>query len=187
MYVAGCFAAFLAIWVAICVARKWYREAFDICAAGAIAGALVLSHLRGLAGNGTGTGRSFFTLTVREFSLAALVPSGPLSFTWRRILVNGSLLPLNYLLEFGFFFLIARYKWHRHRASGEPLSRSDLASTSMLATSVLVCTFLRSNIACNDLGWRGLLMTTNAKPASRSCLSASVAPSTSVMRAGSTL
>ena len=101
-----------------------------------------------------------FTFTVREFSLAALVPTGPaISQVWRRILVNGTLLPLNYLLEFGLFFLIARYKWRQHRASGEPLSRADLAGAIMVATSVLVCTFLRSSvIGCNDLGWRGMLV-----------------------------
>jgi hypothetical protein len=69
------------------------------------------------------------------------------------------MLPLNYLLEFGLFFLIARYKWRQHRASGEPLSRGDLASAIMLTISILVCTFMRSSvIGCNDLGWRGMLI-----------------------------
>jgi hypothetical protein len=83
----------------------------------------------------------------------------PLSRTWRLILVNGPLVPMNYFLEFGLYFLIARYKWRQHRATGKPLSRPDLACTVMLATSVLLCTFLRSSvIGCNDLGWRGLLV-----------------------------
>ncbi|MCU1234717.1 MAG: hypothetical protein JWP63_2684, partial [Candidatus Solibacter sp.] len=57
------------------------------------------------------------------------------------------------------FFLIARYKWRQHRASGEPLSRGDLASAIMLKISILVCTFMRfSVIGCNDLGWRGMLI-----------------------------
>jgi hypothetical protein len=54
---------------------------------------------------------------------------------------------------------VARFKWMQHRASGLPLARADLAGAIMIATSLLVCTFLRSSvIGCNDLGWRGLLV-----------------------------
>jgi hypothetical protein len=98
--------------------------------------------------------------TVRAFSLAALIPSWHgMSQWWRLILINAPLLPLNYLLEFGFFFLVARLKWRQYRAGGRPLSRQDLACVTMLATSALICTFLRSSvIGCNDLGWRGFLV-----------------------------
>jgi hypothetical protein len=98
-------------------------------------------------------------LMVRAFSFTALVPTHGLSHMWRLILVNGSLLPLNYLLEFGLFFLIARHKWKQHRTSGEPLSRQDLAMTILAVISTLVCTFLCSSvIGNNDLGWRGFLV-----------------------------
>jgi hypothetical protein len=98
-------------------------------------------------------------LTVRAFSFAALVPAHGLSRTWRLILVNGSLLPFNYMLEFGLFFVIARMKWKQLRAAGSPLSHQDLALTIMATISTLVCTFLRSGvIGNNDLGWRGFLV-----------------------------
>ena len=38
--------------------------------------------------------------------MAALVPTPGLSAGWRQIIVNGALLPLNYVLEFGVFFLV---------------------------------------------------------------------------------
>jgi hypothetical protein len=119
--------------------------------------ALAIPYVRSLSG--AGDGQPLFEWTVREFSLAALVRTNGLSRLWRLILVNGTLLPLNYLLEFGFFFLVARYKWKRHRASGEPLSRADLAFAVIAATSVVMCTFLRSHGGgMNDLGWRGMLV-----------------------------
>jgi hypothetical protein len=79
---------------------------------------------------------------------------------WARLVfVNGSLLPMNYFLEFGFFFLVGRFKWREHRRSGEPLSPPDLACWVMLSASFLVCTFLKSVvIGNNDLGWRGFLL-----------------------------
>ena len=158
IYVTFVFAIFLCAWTMVTVWKKWYRETGLLCAAGVGSLLLALPYLRDLSG--PGAGGPLFQFTVRDFCLAHFAFLGlPLSHTWRLILVNGSLLPLNYFLEFGLFFVIARYKLRQHRAAGLPLSRQDLACTLMLATSVLLCTFLRSSvIACNDLGWRGLLV-----------------------------
>jgi hypothetical protein len=157
IYVAFPFAIFLVIWTAISLWKRWYRDVFSLCATGLVAVVLAFPYLRDLAG--TGSGGALFQLSVRDFSLAALVPTGSLAASWRRILVNLPLLPLNYLLEFGLFFLVARYKWLQHRKGGLPLSRLDLAMAAMAMTSTLVCTFLRSSvIGCNDLGWRGFLI-----------------------------
>src|SRR6185437_9534528 len=42
---------------------------------------------------------------------------------------------------------------------GRAFSRQELALVTMAATSILICTFLRSSvIGCNDLGWRGFLI-----------------------------
>ena len=73
-------------------------------------------------------------------------------------LINTLFLPLNYLLEFGFFFLIAWIILRRYGESNK-LSREQVALGLLLGTSVLVCTFVRSSvISFNDLGWRGLLV-----------------------------
>jgi hypothetical protein len=157
IYVAFVFAIFLAVWTAVTFYKKWYRDTLALCLAGTATILLLLPYVRDLAG--PGTGGPLFQFTVRDFSLAALIPTGTLSSGWRRILVNGSSIPLNYLIEFGLFFLVARYKWRQHRASGQPASRQDLAMAVMAVTSTLVCTFLRSSvIGSNDLGWRGFLI-----------------------------
>ena len=74
-------------------------------------------------------------------------------------MVNGPLIPVNYLMELGLFFLVGTIQWRKFRRRGRPLSRQELACTTMIATSILICTFLRSSvIGCNDLGWRGFLL-----------------------------
>jgi hypothetical protein len=157
LYVAFVFALFLALWTAYTLYLKRYPETLGFCLAGAASLLLVIPYLRDMSG--PGLGGPLFSFTVREFSLAALVPTGALPALWRRILVNGALLPLNYFLEFGLFFFVARYKWLRHRATGEPFSRQDVALATMASVSALVCTFLRSSvIGNNDLGWRGFLI-----------------------------
>jgi hypothetical protein len=55
------------------------------------------------------------------------------------------------------FFLVAGF-WRQYRATRQPLSRQDLACVLMLAISTLICSFLRSAIGYNDLGWRGFLV-----------------------------
>ena len=157
LYVAFVFAIFLIVWTVYTLCLKRYRETVAFCIAGAASLPLVMPYLHDMAG--PGLGGPLFSFTVREFSLAALVPTGQLPALWRRILVNGTLLPINYFLEFGLFFLVARYKWQQHRASGAPLRRQDAALAIMAAVSTLICTFLRSSvIGNNDLGWRGFLI-----------------------------
>jgi hypothetical protein len=157
IYISMVFSCFLALWALVALWKKWYREFAGLAAGGATMIALAIPYLFSLTG--AGGSAPLFHLTVREFSLAAIIPTHGLSRAWRLILVNGTLLPLNYLLEFGFFFLVARYKWQRQRASGVPMSRADLAGTMIVATSIVMCTFLRSSGGgSNDLGWRGMLV-----------------------------
>ncbi len=154
------FGAFLCLWTAICIARRWRREVAVLLTAGIASCALVAPYLYDLARGPSAAGTGFPILwTVRAFSMTALVPFSPGMPPWLRlILVNGSLLPINYLLEFGFFFLVGLVKWRQLRASAKAPSRQDTACLAMLATSAFICTFLRSNvIGNNDLGWRGFL------------------------------
>ena len=162
IYVSFVFAAFLAAWMVLTWAKRWRRETAALAVSGAVCVALALPYLLSLRGPAAGplSGGSPLQLTVRTFSLAALVPTWHgMSATWRLILVNLPLVPLNYLLEFGFFFAVAAIQWRALRRSGEPLTRQQLACITMAATSVAICTFMRSSvIGCNDLGWRGFLV-----------------------------
>jgi hypothetical protein len=161
IYVSLVFAAFLAVWTAVTIGRKWYRETGALLIAGSISLVLVQPYLWSLRGPAAGpaSGGPSFEFTVRAFSLAALVPNWGLSPAWRLMLVNLPLVPLNYLLEFGFFFLVVAIQWRSYHRGGQPLDRGQLACVCMVGTSFAICTFLRSSvIGCNDLGWRGFLV-----------------------------
>ena len=162
IWVAFVFAVFLSVWTLVAACRRWWRETLSLVIAGLSCAILVCPYLRELQAPGSGNGAAgpLLQLTVRAFSLTALVPAWHGMTQWSRlILVNGPLIPINYLLEFGFFFLVGGIKWRQYRASGQPLSRPDLACWVMLATSFPICTFLRSTvIGNNDLGWRGFLL-----------------------------
>lgn len=157
IWVTFVFAAFLCVWTAICVVRRWRRDVTVLAIAGVAACALAYPYLHDL-GTGSAAG-SPIHFTIRAFSMAALVPRWPGMPDWLRlILVNGPLLPLNYALEFGFFFFVAGVKWREYRTGAEPPSRQGMACLTMLVTSTLLCTFLRSDVnGNNDLGWRGFL------------------------------
>lgn len=159
IYVAFTFAVFLAVWLVICVWKRWLSEVRSLLAAGAFACLLALPYAASLLqSDGSVAGGAPLQFTVREFSMAPLLAwwaglKGP----WRLIFVNGPLLPLNYLLELGVFFAAGAFWWRKRR--GRTFSRQELASAAMAGTSILICTFLRSSvIGCNDLGWRGFLI-----------------------------
>lgn len=157
IYVSLVFALFLAVWVAITLWRKWFAETAVLAMTGAAALLLLLPYVLALFGPGAGGPPLQFW--VRPFHPAnAFITAAHLSTAWRFSL-NGLLLPLNYFLELGFFFIAGSLWWRKYRLKGRPLSRSALAIAAMVATSVVVCTFVRSSvIGNNDLGWRGFLI-----------------------------
>jgi len=159
IYVTFVFGAFLVVWTLLAASRKWWPET-AVCAIAGIAAVVCwapyLLDMRGGAG-GAG-GPPPFQFQVRPFSPAvALLQSAGVNRWWQLSLANLVLLPVNYFLEFGLFFAAARFWWSRRP---RPLSRAQLATALMLATSLLICTFVRSSvISNNDLGWRGILVT----------------------------
>ena len=161
IYVAFVVGAFLMVWTGITLWKKWRCETLGLAMAGAVSGLLALPYLLALRGPAAASfsGGSPVELTVRAFSFAALVPGWHGMTAWTRLLVvNLPLVPMNYLLELGLFFIVGVLQWRKFRTRGGPLSRQELACTAMAATSILICTFLRSSvIGCNDLGWRGFL------------------------------
>jgi hypothetical protein len=157
IYVAFVFAIFLTLWTLLTLFKRWYREAAALVIAGTVCVMLSLRYLADLSG--PGTGGPLFVFSVRTFSLAALVPFlSNASETTRQLLLNLPLVPVNYFLEFGFFFAAGIAWWQIRRKAQRPLTREELSCIILLATSLVACTFLKSGvIGCNDLGWRGLL------------------------------
>jgi hypothetical protein len=72
--------------------------------------------------------------------------------------VDLALLPLNYFLELGFFFVVG-ITMTRRLVRAPSVALADLCAITFALTSVLICSFLRSSvISNNDLGWRGFLV-----------------------------
>ena len=150
------FAVFLAAWMAIAVGRKWYREAALLALSGCLAALLAAPYLRDLQGPGAGGG--FVHPAIRAFWIPDAILASLHVAAWKIKLADLLLLPLNYFLELGFFFVVAILQWEELRGRKGHYSRYDLAGVCMAGASVAVCTFLESGVMRNnDLGWRGFL------------------------------
>jgi hypothetical protein len=66
------------------------------------------------------------------------------------------LLIFDYPMEFGFFLVGAILYWF-NRIKSKQIEDTDLLPFCLFSTSIIICTFLRSAIHNNDLGWRGLI------------------------------
>ncbi len=160
IYVAFVFAVFLSIWTVVALLKKWYRQAAMLLISGVIAAALVLPYLHTLDSSaGVSAGR-LFQLTLRPFQpVQLLLQLLRLNLAWEVAAANALTLPLNYFVELGFFFAAGVIFWFGFRKQRGVVNRNILAGSLLIATSVTICTFLKSGvIANNDLGWRGFLI-----------------------------
>lgn len=103
------------------------------------------------------------TLTIRAFEITDYwLPSiiKPLKqIPVARYVLRLVFLPLNYLLEFGYFLLAGILFWRWRRTGQKPLAASEQVLVALLAGSGLLCTFVASTLrGNNDLGWRGFLV-----------------------------
>ncbi len=159
VYVTFVFAIFLLVWVATLLFRGRRRDASLVCIAGVLALGLSVPHLSQLFGRSAGNGNAPIGFAIRSFYLAKELvgESGPGS-RWKIPLANALSLPLSYFLEFGFFFVVGTRQWKKLRDQ-RSFSDEDACLVAMLVTSLVICTFLRSNtISTNDLGWRGIIL-----------------------------
>ncbi len=170
IYVSFVFGIFLMVWMVILLFRRRRTDAAMICIAGVLALALSAPYIFELSGKGSAnlTGAppqpavqqaAPIAFTIRSFYFAEALAS-VLGFDrpWQIHLVNALALPLNYFLEFGFFLVVGIKQWKRIRNRGS-FTDEDACGVAMVAVSVILCTFLRSNtISNNDLGWRGILI-----------------------------
>lgn len=92
--------------------------------------------------------REFFPLTRADRLLGIDIECGQLC----RLAV----LPLNYVLEFGFFALAGILYWRRH---GWPKTSGERFLLTAALAALAFCSVVKANVAANDLGWRGLMFT----------------------------
>jgi hypothetical protein len=143
----------LAVWFFFAIWRKWFRDGWIVAVAGIVSGILFLPYYLDLTAARHTHDRAI-RLEVRHFLplediFRGLHMSNPVLAGIAYLLV----LPLNYFLELGFFAVIGVLAFRKFRVSGQ-VSREQWLRIITLAVSVVVCTFVRSNLQNNDLGWR---------------------------------
>jgi hypothetical protein len=169
-YVTLAFAAALGILVLVLLLKRYSSEAAILASSGIVAVAVAVPYLmelsggsgRSPSGGGAGGGASagpLFQLTVRPFTIAdRIVQTSWPDQSWLVPVTNLVLLPVNYFLELGLFSMVGVVMFRKLRRT-EHLHLADLSAFVMAATSILICTFLRSSVITNnDLGWRGFLI-----------------------------
>ena len=159
VYVTFTFVIAIALWLRALIARKDWLETAMFVSAGGVAllwGLSFVSSLRGPA-----SGAAFVELALRPFNLGLEFAQwiGVRFKTQLGVTVaNAILLPLNYALELGFFLAVGTLRLRQFVRAKVKANANELAAWTLVATSFLVGTFLRSStIWNNDLGWRCFL------------------------------
>jgi len=159
LYVAMVFAAFLSLWTVVTIVKRWFRETGTLAVAGFTAIVFTRSYFHTLQSS-KGSGGRLLEWTVRTFDLGEILLK-VLKFDqpWQVMAGNLIMLPLNYFLELGVFFMAGYLAWRTLCRQKRSPNRQELAAFAMAGTSILICTFIRSSvISNNDLGWRGFLI-----------------------------
>jgi hypothetical protein len=143
------------LWLVLRPRQRWELAFWVI--PGVVAGLLSLPFLVDLLGSDNRTGDSL-TFAVRRFSPAVVMMAGEPNAI--NHLVNLAFLPLNYLLELGFFALVAVAIYAHYRRHPRALNPWTGREALLLAISVLISTLIDSSsdeFNSNDLGWRGFM------------------------------
>ena len=156
IYVTFVCAAILGVWMLVAAVKRWRREVVMLVSAGLLALILSMPLLSDLRGDGAGG--PLFEFAVRRFNgIDGILKTIGLPSGWQP-LTDLLLLPLNYFMEFGFFFVVGCLRLRGYWRNRSLLSRGDLFALTMFLVTLLICSFLRSSvISNNDLGWRGIL------------------------------
>lgn len=175
VYVTFTFVIAVALWLLALVARKDWLELTMFVSAGAVALLWALNFLFTLlpssVGPVGGSGGSpaatpagvpaFARFELRPFPLGIALARQigiPLVTQSAQTVASAVFLPLNYGLELGFFLAVAILRMRQVVRSDVEASANELAAWTLVATSFLIGTFLRSTtLETNDLGWRCFL------------------------------
>jgi hypothetical protein len=159
IYVTFTFAVAVVLWLLALTVRKSWLEAAMFVGAGTVALLWALPYLYSL--RGPAGGAAFVEFALRPFSLAphffgkiGIKSQTPFALT----LVNLVFLPINYALELGFFLAVGVLRLRQLVRGRVEASTNELAAWTLVMTSFLIGTFLRSSTTgTNDLGWRCFL------------------------------
>jgi len=159
VYVTFTFVLAVGLWLLALIARKdWLELAMFVCA-GTVALLWALPYLSGL--RGPGSGAAFVEFALRPFPLGVLLAQQigiNLRTQFALTIANAILLPINYTLELGFFLAVGLLRLRQLVRGDVEASANEQAAWTLVMTSFLVGTFLRSSTtSSNDLGWRCFL------------------------------
>ncbi len=152
------FAVFWALWLIVSFLRREFSQSLIMMLAGVIALLAASPFLMGLIGNGNSSSGSELpiALAVRVFR-----PVVPLIFNYPPFLqdlVFLLLLPINYLVELGFFFIAGLFWIQEHDLEGLKQNPYHLSEVLLLLATLFIGSFVRSTvIGSNDFGWRAWL------------------------------
>jgi len=159
VYVTFTFVVAVALWLLVLIARNGWLELAMFVGAGAVALLWATSFLAGL--RGPGSGAAFVEFALRPFPLGVLLARQvgiKLDTQSAMTVANAIFLPINYALELGFFLAAGVIRLRQLARGRVEASINEAAAWTLIITSLLIGTFLRSStITNNDLGWRCFL------------------------------
>ncbi len=158
VYVTLVFVLFWGIWIIALLLRKERQLGLVMAFTGIVAAIAISPFIAGLLSGGSGSSGGFpIAIEVRQLYIVApfLSKLHPIL----RNLIFLALLPLNYLMELGFFF-VAGLLWMQQYNKGVWKKKPFYAAeVILLSVTVFAGSFTRSTaIGNNDLGWRAWLL-----------------------------
>lgn len=158
VYVTLVFVIFWGIWMIVLFLQKKRQLSLVMALAGIIAAIAISPFIVGLIDGGSGnTGGLPIAFSVRSFY--PIIPFLPKLHPILLSLIFLAILPLNYLMELGFFFVAGLLWMQQHDKGPWRQNPFHLEEVLLLSTVFFVGSFIRStSIQNNDLGWRAWLL-----------------------------
>ncbi len=156
-WVALVFVAFVGVTILIFFFSNTEKKlAISMMLIGILAVLFAAPFLIGILHNGTGSDSIPVVFEVRKFlPVYPFIAEIPYFFANLIYLI---LLPVNYLMELGFFFFIALMWFQSFRSRVNIPNRIKILEITLLSVVILLTSFFRSSIvSSNEIGWRGWL------------------------------
>ena len=159
VYVTFTFAIAVVLWMLALTTRKAWLEAVMFVGAGAVAALWALPYLSSLRGPASNAAFVEFALRPFPVGLHFLQQMGiDIRTQFGVTVANAIFLPISYALELGFFLAVGVQRLRQLLRGRVEASANELAAWTLVMTSFLIGTFLRSGTTgTNDLGWRCFL------------------------------
>ncbi|MEM8485130.1 MAG: hypothetical protein AAF564_06250 [Bacteroidota bacterium] len=154
IWIAFAAAVILMVWMIVVLTIDRKNELFPLLLVGLTTALLLVPYILDLYGSQS-LSRSPLAFTVRPFPILEQMRLGVSGVGM--LLLRLLALPINYILELGFFLMATWLFWDFRKKEARPLEREEQFMLVMFLVSLLLCTFVKSNIKNNDLGWRGFM------------------------------